>query len=148
MGINEIRKYRSWKLHFAIVISSMVAATVIVALRMVLFGFDPVWLLMIPLFPPLVYATTFLLCILFILVTESGLGAICFFGWKLIKYLYREINSFFEMSEKDREFCWSEYFWGAFCLLLSWLLIVLATYFIIGGVHNLIIVGKHFFELK
>jgi len=124
-------EYRSWKLHFAIIILSMVVATFIVSIGMLMSGLDPVWLLLIPLTPLLVYAIGALMSIL---VCEGG-ALVCMLLWELVKYLYNEINT---DTDIDREFYWTEYFWLAFCWLSFGLLTVLATIIIIGGVYKLI----------
>ena len=135
-------EYKSWKLHFAIVNLSIFVAAVIVIIRTLIFGFDPFWLLFIPFIPVAVYMT---LLSLGLAVSVGGLGFIGFVGWRVLKYLYNEINI---ETDIDRDFYWPEYFWLAFCWLSLGLFTVLVTIIIIGGVHKLITIGRFLFQLK
>ena len=141
MNIKKTQRYKAWKFHFAIIILSMVFATLIVSIGMLMFGFDPFWLLLIPLMPPLVYAIGALIGVC---ICEGG-AAIGMLLWAFVKYLYNEINI---ETDIDRDFYWPEYFWLAFCWLSFGLLTVLVTIIIIGGIYKLITIGRFFIQLN
>ena len=132
--------YKGWKLHLAIVLLSMVLGAIIATIVMIVSGFDPSWLVLIPLMPVAVYSMMLMLGLAII----CGLGLVCFVLWRIGKGMYGDIDRFFKNSKTDRAFRWSEYFWVAGLMLLILLAVIFAIFIILNGVKDIPLIQRFF----
>ena len=131
----EMRKaaYGAWKLHFAIVVLSMILGGIIATINVVVLG-DMLWFWLIPSMPLIVYVTALALGFM---VIFGGLGAAATLLWHMGRSVYQQVDQFFKDAETDKAFQWSEYFRIAGYMLLAWVVVMLAVFIIVSGVKDL-----------
>ena len=124
--------YGTWKLHFAIVILSMILGGFIATINIVVSG-NTLYLWLIPFMPVIVYVTVLALGLMYIF----GLDLVSMLVWRVGRSIYRQVNQFFKDSETARAFRWSEYFRFAGYLHFAWVVVMLAVFIIVSGVDDL-----------
>lgn len=132
---NENLKFKSWKIHFAIIVIAMLFGCIIALTGIIFFGHNTNKLFLIILFPFIFYSTTIILLLFFIF----GLGAIGYFIWNIGKWFYKEINTFFNSSKTDHLFYWYEYFKIALTIIIAWFIILIILFIIIAGIKQILL---------